>query len=97
MSSCSVTWDLHGHVVVDAHRHAHTQTHAQHLYNMGYTNCNESAMSLGANLINVQRLGLRLTVSFESYKHDLEETKEPKLLQRLVPNPILWPSLWLGA
>jgi len=42
---------------------------------MGYTNCNESAMSLGANLINVQRLGLRLTVSFESYKHDLEETK----------------------
>jgi len=35
--------------------------------------------------------GLRLTVIFESYKHELN--KEPKLLQRLVLNPISYLTL----
>jgi len=37
--------------------------------------------------------GLRLTVIFESYKHEFEPFKEPQLLQRLVLNPI--PNLLL--
>jgi len=65
----------------------------------------------GANLINIQRLGLRLklkkastgmhsslrlTVIFESYNHELEAFKEPKLLQGLVLDNLLFGTLSCG-